>query len=697
MKEVEVGKKRNIAVIGHHGAGKTSLIEAILYFTGATERLGRIDDGNTTADYLDEEKDKKHTLTSKLLQCEYRGYLLNLIDTPGYSDFVGDIKGALRAADGALLVINAQNGVEVETEKMWEYLQEYNIPRCVVVNRMDKERADFDACLKSLEEELGAQVCPVRLPYGKESSFKGVIDLVTDKLETFDDKGKVLKQDPIPEELFDEVEDYRQKMIEASVYTDEELMERYLSDGKISNDEIRKGLGDGALQGAIVPIFVTNAFNCVGIQSLLDGLINYIPNPLARGKFQALKKGENKVFDEEMKPIGKGLGFVFKSMIDPFVGKVSFMRVFSGEFPAETEWHNLTKGNRNRVGHILAVNGKKYNSINRAMVGDIVAVTKIDGFDTNDTLATESGNLLVVPTAYPQPPIHMAVKAADKNEEDKIGSAIPKIISGDPTIHVARSAETNETIISAAGNMQVELIAHRLRNQFKLNVEMKTPKVAYRETITAQGEGRYRHKKQSGGRGQFGEVQMRLRPLERGKQYEFINSIFGGAIPGKFVPAVEKGVVEAMTRGIIAGYPVVDISVELFDGQFHDVDSSEMAFKIASSMCFRQVARENCKPVILEPIMSVRISIPEAYMGDVMGDLNSRRGRVLGMDSAGGGKQIIRANVPLSEMYSYSIDLRSITQGRGSFEMEFSNYEQVPHDAAEKIISESKMEVSEEE
>lgn len=696
MKEVEVGKKRNIAVVGHHGGGKTSLIEAILYFTGAAERLGRIDDGNTTADYLDEEKDKKHTLTSKLLQCEYRGHLLNLIDTPGYSDFVGDIKGALRAADGVLLVINAQNGVEVETEKIWEYIQEYNVPKCVVVNRMDKERADFASCLNSLETILKAQVCPVRLPLGKENSFTGVIDLVQDKVETFDDKGKMIKQDPIPEDMLDEVEEYRQKMIEAAVSTDETLMERYLSDEKISNDEIRQGLADGALQGAIVPIFVTNAYNCVGVQSLLDGLINYIPQPLARKKYQVVKKGDPKVSETDMKETGKGIGFVFKSMIDPFVGKVSFMRVFSGEFHAETEWHNLNKGNRSRVGHILAVNGKKYNAVNRATVGDIVAVTKIEGFDTNDTLSTESGDILVAPTTYPQPPIHMALRAADKNEEDKIGSALPKIISGDPTIHVERSQETNETVISAAGGMQIELIASRLRNQFKLNVETKTPKVAYRETITAQGEGRYRHKKQSGGRGQFGEVQMRLRPLERGKQFEFINSIFGGAIPGKFVPAVEKGVTEAMARGIVAGYPVVDVSVELFDGQFHDVDSSEMAFKIASIMCFRQVARENCKPVLLEPIMSVRVTIPESYMGDVMGDLNSRRGRVLGMDSVGG-KQVIKATVPLAEMFSYSIDLRSITQGRGNFEMEFSNYEQVPHDAAEKIIAESKMEETEEE
>jgi elongation factor G len=695
MKEVEVGKKRNIAVVGHHGSGKTSLIEAILYHTGATDRLGRIDDGNTTADYLDEEKAKKHTLTSKLLQCTYRDHLFNLIDTPGYSDFLGDIKGALRAADGVILVINAQNGVEVETEKIWEYIEEYNLPRCVVVNRMDKERADFGAALKSLEDVLEAQVCPVRLPVGKEDSFKGVVNLITDKFETFDDKGNIVKQEPIPEDMSDEEEEYRQKMIEAAVYADEELMERYLSDEKISNDEIRKGLADGALQGAIVPIFATEATKCIGIQTLLDGLINYMPNPLASKKFQVVKKGDDKPQDQDIKEDGNGIGLVFKSMIDPFAGKVSFIRVFSGEFHSETDWYNITTDKKSRVGHILAVNGKKHTSTNRASAGDIVAVTKMDDFDTNSTLSSKDGKLLVEPTKYPQPPIHMAVHAADKNEEDKIGSALPKIVAGDPTLKIERSQETNETVISAAGSMQTELIAYRLRNQFKLNVELTTPQIAYRETITAEGEGRYRHKKQSGGRGQFGEVQMRVKPLERGKQYEFVNKIFGGSVPTKFIPAVEKGVVEAIAGGVLAGYPVVDVCCELFDGQYHDVDSSEMAFKTAGRQCFRQVARDNCKAVLLEPIMDVRVTIPEAYMGDVMGDLNSRRGRVQGMD-AEGKKQIIKAQVPLSEMYTYSIDLRSITQGRGSFEMDFTSYEQVPRELADKIISGKKTDNEEE-
>ena len=521
--------------------------------------------------------------------------------------------------------------------------------------------------------------------------------LITNKLLRFDEKGGVAATEDIPDEMHDEEEELHSKMVESSVMTNDELMERYLNDETIEPDEIRHGLHDGALSGAIVPIFCTSATKMIGISTLLDGLVNYMPEPHARKTFTVIKRGDEETpISQEIAETGPGIGFVFKSMIDPFIGKVSFVRVFSGEFHSDSEWYNRSKQEKSRVAHIQAMNGKKSTNLSRATCGDIVAVTKIENFETNDTVATEDGDLLVMPTHYPQPPIHMAIHAKNKNDEDKLGTALPKIISGDPTVYVERNYETHEIVLHGAGNLQLEMIANRLRKQFKLDVELTTPKVAYRETIMAQGEGRYRHKKQSGGRGQFAEVQMRLRPLERGKQFEFIDSIFGGAIPGKFIPAVEKGVQEAMGRGIVAGYPVVDVSVELFDGQFHDVDSSEMAFKIASSMCFRQVARDNCKPILLEPIMNVRVTIPDTYMGDVMGDLNSRRGRVMGMDPSDG-KQIIRAQVPLSEMYSYSIDLRSLTQGRGSFEMEFSHYDPVPSELADKIIASSKVEETVEE
>ncbi len=696
MKQVEVGKKRNIAVVGHHGSGKTSIMEAILYFTGQIDRLGKIDDKNTFCDYLDEEKEKKHTLTSKLIHCSYKGHELNFIDTPGYSDFVGDIKGALHAADGALVVLNGQSGVEVELEKIWEFLEEYQMPRAVVVNRMDRERADFAASVKSLEDFFGAQVCPVRLPWGSEDHFKGVIDLLKNKVLSFDERGKVSKEENIPEDLRAEVEEFEQKMTESAVSTDEELMMRYLEDEKIPLDEIRQGLREGALAGSVVPIFATAATRCIGIESLMDGLINYIPAPMDRKTFPAKKLDGEEILQQEIKEDGQGVGFVFKSFMDPFAGKTSFIRIFSGTIEGESDWNIINKQEKARVGHVLSVNGKKHTTVSRAEVGDIVAVSKVDDFETNDTLSNGTLDFIVAPLEYPQPPIHMAVHAADKNDEDKVGGAVHKIIAGDPTIQANRNPETKETVLTAMGSMQVELISQRLKNQYKLNAEFTTPKVAYRETITKQGEGRFRHKKQSGGRGQFGEVHLRLKPMERGEHYEFINSIFGGAIPTKFIPAVEKGVLDAMERGILAGYPVVDVSVECFDGQYHDVDSSEMAFKIAGSMCFRQVARENCNPILLEPIMNVKVTVPEAYMGDVMGDLNSRRGRVMGMDAINK-KQIIRAQVPLAEMYTYSIDLRSISQGRGSFEMEFSHYDPVPKELEQKVIEASKVEEGEEE
>ncbi len=698
MNEVEIGKKRNIAVVGQHGSGKTSLLEAMLYHTGQVDRLGRINDKNTFADYFEEEKDKQMTVTSKLIHITYNGVELNFIDTPGYTDFVGDIEGAIHAADGALLVINAQSGVEVETERIWKWLNDYDKPRSVVINQMDKERADFRMCLESLESALGAKICPTRLPLGEGENFKGVIDLITDKVLYFNKKGGVEKSEDIPADIVDDVEEWHSKMIEAAVMNDEELMERYLNDEKLSYDEIRHGLHDGALSGDIVPIFVTNAYDCIGISTLLDGLVNYMPEPNAKPTYLGKKKDSDDPIRLEVSENGEAMGFVFKSMNDPYAGKVSFVRVFSGSFEPESEWVNRTKEKKERVGHILAISGKNHKSIAHARAGDIVAVSKIDSFDTNDTLSNTAGDTLVYPTEYPQAPIHMALHAKNKADEDKIGTSLPKIIAGDPTIKIERNPETHEIVLHGAGQLQLELIAQKLRKNYNLDVELKIPKVAYRETIIANGEGRYRHKKQSGGKGQFGEVQFRIKPLERGANFEFINRIFGGAIPSKFIPAVEKGVQEAMTRGIIAGYPVVDVSVEVFDGQYHDVDSSEMAFKIAASMCFRQVAREKCKPILLEPIMNVEVNVPESQMGDVMGDLNSRRGRVQGMEPIEGeGRELIKAQVPLAEMYTYSIDLRSISRGRGMFTMEFSHYDPVPHDLQEKIVAESKLEDLEEE
>jgi len=686
MNEIPAEKKRNIVLVGHHGAGKTSLLEDLLYNTGAIDRRGSISDGNTFADYLDEEKDKKITLTSKIIRCSHKGTEFTFIDTPGYSDFIGDILGAIRVADGAMLVIDAESGVEVETERIWEYLEKYSIPRVVVVNRMDKERADWDGALQSLRGELGAKLVPVRFPVGKYTDFKSVVSVLTGKQQFFNAKGTVEKEENVSGDLAGQRESYYEELMDAAVETDEALMERYLEGESIADEEIRKGLQAAAISGDAVPVFCTAATTGIGISSLLDGLVNLLPNPLQRSTVTIQKGEETKPL--EINEDGVGMGLVFKSVIDPFVGKMGFVKVFSGKFSSDTELYNLTSGKHEKVSHLLAVNGRQHNNVAHARAGDIIALTKVDIIETGDTVSSQPGEWLIPPTEYPPHSFHAAVHGKSKGEEDKIGTAIPKLIDGDPTIVFERNNETRESILHGMGDQQLELVAQRLRKIANVDVDLDTPRVAYRETITAQGEGSYRHKKQSGGRGQFGEVHIRLTPMERGGEFEFKDSIFGGAIPSKFIPSVEKGVKESMARGVVAGYPVVDVHCELYDGKFHEVDSSDMAFKIAGSMAFRQVAKEKCKPVLLEPIMNVVVRVPEAMMGDVMGDLNSRRGRVLGMDSESG-KQIIRAQVPLAEMYRYPIELRSITRGRGTYTMEFSSYEQVPADLAQKIIAEA--------
>ncbi len=694
MKEVAVEQKRVIAVVGHHGSGKTSLVESFLYMNCDIDRLGKTEDGNTFCDYLEEEKKKGMSLTSTLVQMDYGKHRITAIDTPGYSDFVGDIKGALRVADGAVLVINAAAGVEVETERIWEYIQEYKIPTLVVVNRMDREHADFDKCLEQLKDELDMKLIPVRAPIGAEESFSGVIDLVTGKALTFNEKGKTKSRDAFNDEQQAIYDKYHEHLMDAAVETDEALMERYLEGESISADEVRAGIQNALVSGDVVPVFCTSATKLIGMSTLLDGIVNYVPNPLASGKL-ALKKGDE---DKEMDAVedGPGMGLVYKVASDPFAGQLSFIRVYSGILPADGELQNRTKESSVKIGHLMAVSGKNHTTVNRALPGDITAVAKAESLSTGDTLSTIMAPEVIPPAVIPPFTVHTAIHAKDRNDEDKVGTAIPKVIGGDPSIAYKRDSETKEFVLSGMGEQQLDMIAARLRNQFKLEIELCVPRVAYRETLNGSGEGSYRHKKQSGGRGQFGEVHIRLKGQERGAGFEFKDSIFGGSVPRNFIPAVQKGVVTAMETGVVAGYPMVDVWCELYDGKYHDVDSSEMAFKIAGRTAFRNVAKEQCKPILLEPIMEIEVIIPEQFMGDVMGDLNGRRGRVMGMDSAGR-KQIIRAQVPLSEMYRYPIDLRSITRGRGTYTMEFSRYETVPNERTQEIVAETEARKKEDE
>ncbi len=694
MKEFSAENKRVIAIVGHHGSGKTSLIESFLYMNGDIDRLGKTEDGNTFCDYLDEEKAKGLSLASKIVQMEYEKSRLTFIDTPGYYDFVGDIKGALRVADGAILVINATAGVEVETERIWDYIKEYNLPAIIVINRMDREHADYNKCIEQLKDELNMKLVPMRAPVGAEDNFTGVIDLVSGKSLVFNEKGKVKDRNELNDDEQAIYEEYHEVLMDVAVENDEALMEKYLEGGSISMDEVRKHIHDSVVKGDAVPVFCTSSTKLVGISTLLDGMINYIPNPIESGKVQLIEG--DKEIEQDITQDGPGLGLVFKVAQDPFAGQLSFIRVFSGILPADIELKNRTQQDTVKIGHLMAISGRQQNAVNRALPGDIVAVAKVDSLRAGDTLSTLQAAAVLPPVACPPFAVHTAIHAVDRNDEDKLGTGINRIITGDTTMKYERNPETKEFVLSCMGEQQVDLVSNRLKNQFKLNIELATPRVAYRETITKPGEGSYRHKKQSGGRGQFGEVHIRLKPQERSAGFEFKDSIFGGAIPGRFVPAVEKGVLEAMERGVVAGYPVVDVFCELFDGKFHDVDSSEMAFKIAGSMGFRNVAKESCNPVLLEPIMDVVVTVPEQYMGDVMGDLNSRRGRVMGMDSEGR-KQIIRAQVPLAEMYRYPIDLRSITRGRGTYTMVFAHYEQVPNEIAKDIIADAERRKKEDE
>lgn len=694
MSDFPVDKKRVIAVVGHHASGKTSLLEAFLYMNGTIDRLGKTTEKNTFCDYLEEEKNKGLTLTSKVVQFEYEKHHLTFIDTPGYSDFVCDINNAIRVADGVILVVNATSGVEVETERLWETIQQFHVPAIVVINQIDQEKANFSHCLEQLKNELEMKLVPLRAPLGTFENLKGVVDLVTGKELIFNEKGKVSERKELSETAQSIYDEYHDHLMDAAVENDEQLMERYLEGKEISAEEIRHGIHDAAQSGAVCPVFCTSATKLIGISTLLDGIISYVPTPLERKSITMVEDGKDE--EVQLTEDGPGIGFVFKVTSDPFAGQLSFIRVFSGTIPGDTEVYDRTQGSSVKLGHLMSISGKNHSTVNRATPGDIVAVGKIESLATGDTLSTVQNKKIIPKTVLPQLSVHTAIHAVNRNDEDKVGSAIARSIAGDPSMKYERNQETKEFVLSGMGEQQIELVASKLRNQSKLDIELSVPRVAFRETITANGEGSYRHKKQSGGRGQFGEVHIRLKPLERGAGFEFKDSIFGGAIPGRFVPAVEKGVVEAMERGILAGYPVVDVHCDLYDGKFHDVDSSELAFKIAGSMAFRQIASEKCKPVLLEPIMNVTVIVPEQFMGDVMGDLNSRRGRVQGMD-AKGKKQIIRAQVPLAEMYRYPIDLRSITRGRGTYTMEFAHYEQVPHEKAQEIIKEAEARKKEEE
>ncbi|NLU49033.1 MAG: elongation factor G [Syntrophomonadaceae bacterium] len=670
---------RNVAIIAHGGAGKTSLTEAMLYQTGAIKRLGKVDEGNTTADFYPEEIKRKITINTTLVPCEYNSYKINVLDTPGFADFAGEVKGALRVADNVLVVVSAVAGVEVQTEVYWEECN--GIPKIVFVNKMDRENASFAKCLDELRERFPENIVPLQLPIGAEANFKGVVDLVKMKALLFEPgTGKMTEAD-IPADMMDEVETYKEQLIEAAAEGDDDLLNKYLEGEELTDDEIRAGIKAAAANGTAVFVFCGSALANMAIQPVMDFIVECMAppsmHPDVRGK------------DLASEPLA---ALVFKTIADPYIGRLNFFRVFTGTMKADSVVYNANKEKEERIGNLLIMRGKEQLQVTELKAGDIAAVAKLSVTTSGDTLTEKGRPVTLAGVDFPEPTLAMAIEPKSKGDEDKLSSALQRLMEEDPTIAVEKNTETRQTILRTMGETHADIIVERLNRKFGVEVATREMKIPYRETIRGLVQVEGKHKKQTGGHGQYGHVWLKLEPLPE-EEFLFEESVFGGAVPRNFFPAVEKGVREAMTEGVLAGYPVTNVKATLYDGSYHPVDSSEMAFKLAAILAFRK-GMEQAKPVLLEPIQNVEIEIPEQYLGDIIGDLNSKRGRVMGMEPQGK-NQVVKAQVPLAEMARYSIDLKSITQGRGKFRMSFSHYEEVPAAQAEKIIEKARREKEE--
>ncbi|HHX75431.1 MAG TPA: elongation factor G [Firmicutes bacterium] len=688
MKNYTTEKIRNVALISHGGAGKTSLAEAMLFTSGAINRLGKVDAGTTTTDFDAEEIKRQITINTSLAPVEWNGVKINLLDTPGFFDFIGDVASALRVADAAVVVVSSTSGVEVGTEKVWTYAEENNLPRLVFVNRMDRENANYAKVLAQLQEFFGLNVVPVQLPIGAEASFRGVVDLVKMQALTFSGDGRKVEAGEIPAELSAAVEEYREKLMEAVAESDDDLLMKYLEGEPLTDEEINTGLRKGTLTGKIVPVMCGAATLNYGTQPLLDMIATAFPSPADVGTVTGSSPDGEQEINVKIDAAEPASALVFKTFADPFVGKISYFKVYSGTLSGDSQLHNANKGKDERLGQIFTMLGKNQINLDKVPAGDIAAVAKLQVTATGDTLCDKKRTLVFPPITFPEPVTTFAVEPKKQGEEDKVAAGLARFLEEDPTFRMERNTEIKQTLISGMGELHLEIITSKLAKKFGVEVELSLPKIPYKETIrgTAKVEGK--HKKQSGGRGQYGHVWIEFSPLAPGEYFVFEDNIFGGAVPRQYIPAVEKGLREAMETGVLAGYPVVDIKASLYDGSYHTVDSSEMAFKIAAHLAFKK-GMEQAQPVLLEPIMYVEVTVPEQFMGDIMGDMNSRCGRILGME-AKGGNQVIKAHVPQVEMLKYAIDLRSMTQGRGTFTMKFDHYEEVPAHIAEQVIAEAK-------
>lgn len=690
MKVYDAGSIRNVAVVGHGGAGKTQLVSAMLFDAGMVNRLGRVDDGTTVTDFDEEEIGRKHTLSSSLAFAEWNKVKVNVIDTPGFANFLSDARAALRVADAAVVVVDAVSGVEVQTEKVWHIAEEFHLPRLVALNRIDRDRASLERSLESLRGAFGRGVVPVTLPLGEEKDFAGIVDLVSMKALTFaTDASGSFKEGPVPSALADEAAAAREALVEMVAEADDSLMERFFEEGTLTQDELESGLRKATAAGKVFPLFCTSTTLNVGVHGLLDGIVAYVPSPGER-PFGAVDRSAGDVTPVQADEGAPTTAFVWKTIADAFAGRITLFRVVTGVVKADSTIHNLTKDAAERLGHLLIMQGKTQTQVTELRAGDLGAVAKLKETQTNDTIGDKAAQVTFPPTAYAKPLLSYAIEPKSRGDEDKISTSLQRLQEEDPTIQYTRDPQTKELLLSGQGQLHIEVTVAKLKRRFGVDVNLKLPRIAYLETITASTEAHGRHKKQTGGHGQFGDCKIRMEPLPRGADFEFVDDIFGGSIPRQFVPAVEKGIQDARQRGYLAGYPVVDFKVSVYDGSFHPVDSNELSFKMAGSLAFKD-AMSRARPTILEPVMNVEVYAPSEYAGDLMGDINGRRGRIAGMDSRGT-TTIIRAQVPMAEMLTYEQQLTSATGGRGSYQMEFSHYEEVPAHLQSKIVAAAKAE-----
>ena len=688
-REFSLEKTRNIGIMAHVDAGKTTTTERILYYTGKIHKIGETHEGASQMDWMEQEQERGITITSAATTAQWNNHRVNIIDTPGHVDFTIEVQRSLRVLDGAVTVLDSQSGVEPQTETVWRQATEYGVPRIVFANKMDKIGADFLYSVSTLHDRLQANAHPIQLPIGSEDDFRGIIDLIKMKAEIYtNDLGTDILEEDIPAEYLEQAQEYREKLVEAVAETDEDLMMKYLEGEEITNEELKAAIRKATINVEFFPVLCGSAFKNKGVQLMLDAVIDYLPSPL---DIPAIKGINPDTDEEETRPASDEEPFAalaFKIMTDPFVGRLTFFRVYSGVLNSGSYVLNTSKGKRERIGRILQMHANSRNEIETVYAGDIAAAVGLKDTTTGDSLTDEKAKIILESINVPEPVIQLMVEPKSKADQDKMGVALQKLAEEDPTFRVETNVETGETVISGMGELHLDVLVDRMRREFKVEANVGAPQVSYRETFRAPTQARGFFKRQSGGKGQFGDVWIEFTPNEEGKGFEFENAIVGGVVPREFIPAVEKGLVESMANGVLAGYPIVDVKAKLYDGSYHDVDSSETAFKVAASLALKEAAK-TAQPAILEPMMLVTITVPEENLGDVMGHVTARRGRVDGME-AHGASQIVRAYVPLAEMFGYATVLRSATQGRGTFMMVFDHYEDVPKSVQEEIIKKAK-------